>query len=189
MCIARWRDQTQLQSIYELPWTDWIDDLLTTVKLQSLIGRCALPRPCWRVACGVIQEDDGKRGEHFVSLHPGKLTWNLKMMVGKMIFLFKGVNLRVCIFLLSRMIGSIERRDWEGQGLVVVEHGFVTGHYITLFWGDQTWCKCVVSLMDFPYDSALFGLVMQWPLFIHLWMVEFVLYLLNLSKMCDTYIW
>ena len=46
------------------------------------------------------------------------------------------------------------------------------GHYITLFWGDQTWCKRVVSLRDFPYDSALFGLAIQWPLFIHLWMVD-----------------
>ena len=92
-----------------------------------------------------------------------------KMVILGSMHIFRGV-----FFWLKRKIWSIERRDWEGQGLVVVEHGFVRGHYITLFWGGQTWCKCVVSLRDFPYDSALFGFVMQWPLFIHLCMVEFV---------------
>ena len=43
--------QTQLQTIYELPLT----------------GRCALPRPCRRVARGG-EKEDGEKWVNFVSL-------------------------------------------------------------------------------------------------------------------------
>ena len=43
--------------------------------------------------------------------------------------------------------------DVEGNGV----QGSLNCH---LFWGgNQTSCKCMVIFRDFPYNSALFGLV------------------------------
>ena len=116
------------------PWRPW--------SSKSWIGRCALPRSCWRVAwkgrgrntwgkiccttprkINMEPKNDGLVQMIFPSLKRGDLVISM-------------LNLPGCIFLEEDWkIGSIERRDWEGQGLVVVEHGCVTGHYITPFWG------------------------------------------------------
>ena len=37
--------------------------------------------------------------------------------------------------------------------------GYIGGHQFTYFGGDQTMLKYMVILRDFPYNGALFGLV------------------------------
>ena len=64
-----------------------------------------------------------KKNTNLPTIHPGRSTWNLKMMVWKMIFLFQGcilrfhVNLPGCKLVLSRMwmLAFSEFRGWMGR--------------------------------------------------------------------------
>ena len=62
--------------------------------------------------------------------------------------------------------GDDERLDVLTEiGAPLVEQLVWQGPLNYLFGGDQTWCKCRVILRDLPYNSALFELVIWWPLF------------------------
>ncbi len=59
---------------------------------------------------------------------------------------------------------NVEGVPWARQTVPKASfglHGWLN-YSIYPYCRDQTWCKCMIILSDFPNHNALFGLVLQW---------------------------